>query len=47
MKMRATNIPENIRIKLSEFLTEYRAMEAFWGSGSRAPRILGLGTRWR
>jgi len=29
------------------FLTEYRAMEVYRGSGGIAPRILDLGTRWR
>jgi hypothetical protein len=29
------------------FFTEYRAMKTYWGSGSIAPRILDLGTRWR
>jgi hypothetical protein len=28
------------------FLTEHRAMKAYWGSGGVAPRILDLGTRW-
>jgi hypothetical protein len=37
-----------VKIKLSLcFLTEQHAMEAYWGSGSRTPRILDLGTRWR
>jgi hypothetical protein len=30
----------------SSFTVSY-AMEAYWGSGGIAPRILGLGTRWR
>jgi hypothetical protein len=29
------------------FLTKHHAMEAYWGSGSTAPYILDLGTRWR
>jgi hypothetical protein len=28
-------------------LTEHNAMKAYWVSGSIAPRILDLGTRWR
>jgi hypothetical protein len=29
------------------FLTEHRAVKAYWGSGGIAPGILDLGTRWR
>jgi hypothetical protein len=29
------------------FLTQYRAMKAYWGSGGVAPLILDVGTRWR
>jgi hypothetical protein len=32
---------------LSLGLTEHRAMKTYWGSGGTAPRILGLGTRWK
>jgi hypothetical protein len=28
-------------------LTKHYDMKAYWGSGSIAPRILDLGTRWR
>jgi hypothetical protein len=28
-------------------LTKHHAMEAYWGSGGTAPRILDLDTRWR
>jgi len=28
-------------------LTEHHAMKLYWGSGSTAPRILDIGTRWR
>jgi hypothetical protein len=28
-------------------LIEQHAMKAYWGSGSIAPRIFDLGTRWR
>jgi hypothetical protein len=29
------------------FLTQHHAMKTYWGSGCIAPRIFGLGTRWR
>jgi hypothetical protein len=29
------------------FLTEYHAMDAYWGSGGTSPRILDLGTKWK
>jgi hypothetical protein len=29
------------------FLTEHNAMKAYWGSGSIAPLLFDLGTRWR
>jgi len=28
-------------------LTEHHAMKSYWGSGSIAPHILDLGTRWK
>jgi hypothetical protein len=32
---------------LPVFLTKHHAMEAYWGSGGVAPRILDPGTTWR
>jgi hypothetical protein len=29
------------------FLSEHHVMEAYWGRGGIAPRILDFGTRWR
>jgi hypothetical protein len=29
------------------FLTEHHAMQAYWGNGGIAPRILDLGSRWK
>jgi len=29
------------------FLTEYHIVEAYWGNGGIALRILDLGTKWR
>jgi hypothetical protein len=40
-------IDKNGKVVSVLFLTEHHAMKAYWGSGSRAPRILDLGTRWR
>jgi hypothetical protein len=37
----------NIKVKLSLCLTKHHAMKMYWGSGSIAPRILDLDTRWR
>jgi hypothetical protein len=36
-----------VKVKLSLCLTKHNAMKTYWGSGSIAPRILDLGTRWR
>jgi hypothetical protein len=36
-----------VKAKLPLCLTKHQAMKAYWGSGSIAPRILDLGTRWR
>jgi hypothetical protein len=36
-----------LKVKLSLCLTEHHAMQAYWGSGGIAPRILDLGTRWK
>jgi hypothetical protein len=36
-----------VKVKLSLCLTKHHAMKTYWGSGGIAPRILGLGTRWR
>jgi hypothetical protein len=36
-----------VKLSLCFFLTEHHAMKAYWVSGSIAPRILDLGTRWR
>jgi hypothetical protein len=36
-----------IKIKLSLCLTQHHAMNTYWDSGSIAPRILDLGTRWK
>jgi hypothetical protein len=36
-----------VKLSLSFALTEQHTMKAYWGSGSIAPRILDLGTRWR
>jgi hypothetical protein len=35
------------KVKLPLCLTKRHAMKTYWGSGSIAPRILDLGTRWR
>jgi hypothetical protein len=35
------------KVKMSLCLTKHHAMRTYWGSGSIAPRILNLGTRWR
>jgi hypothetical protein len=35
------------KLTLCIFLTEYHAMEVYWGNGFIAPRIFDLGTRWR
>jgi hypothetical protein len=36
-----------VKVKLSlRFLTEHNVMKMYCGSGSIAPRILDLGTRW-
>jgi hypothetical protein len=29
-----------VKVKLSQFLTKYHAMKAYWGSGGIVPRIL-------
>jgi hypothetical protein len=36
-----------LKVKLSLCLTKHHAMKAYLGNGDIAPRILGLGTRWR
>jgi hypothetical protein len=36
-----------VNIKLSMCLTKHHAMKTYWGSGSIAPCILDLSTRWR
>jgi hypothetical protein len=36
-----------VKVKLSLCLTKHHAMKTYWGSGSIAPRILDLCTRWR
>jgi hypothetical protein len=36
-----------VKLSLSFFLSEHYAMKTYWGSGSIAPNVLGLGTRWR
>jgi hypothetical protein len=36
-----------VKVKLTLCLTKHHAMKTYWGSGSIAPRILDLGTRWR
>jgi hypothetical protein len=40
-----TNVKVKVRLHL--VLTEHHTMEGYWGSGSIAPRIFYLGTRWR
>jgi hypothetical protein len=35
------------KVKLSLCLTKHHAMKTYWWNGSRAPRILVPGTRWR
>jgi hypothetical protein len=40
-------MPDNKKVKLSLCLTKQHAMKTYWGSGSIAPRILDLGTRWK
>jgi hypothetical protein len=35
-----------VKLSLCFFLTKHHAMEAYSRSGGKAPRILGLGTRW-
>jgi hypothetical protein len=36
-----------VKVKLSLCVTKHHAVEAYWRSGSSAPRFLDLGTRWR
>jgi hypothetical protein len=36
-----------VKVKLSLCLTKHHSMKTYWGSGSIAPRILDLGTRWK
>jgi hypothetical protein len=38
---------KKVKLSLNCFLTEHHTMKAYWGNGSMAPLILGLGTRWR
>jgi hypothetical protein len=33
--------------KLSLYVTKYRALKTYWGSGGIAPCILDVGTRWK
>jgi hypothetical protein len=40
LKVKVKDVPELL-------LTEHHTMKAYWGSGSIAPSILDLGTRWR
>jgi hypothetical protein len=42
-----TQVKVKGKVKLSLCLTKHHAMKTYWGSGSIAPRILDLGTRWR
>jgi hypothetical protein len=35
------------KVKLSLCLTKHHAMKTYWGSGSIAPCIPDLGTKWR
>jgi hypothetical protein len=35
-----------VKVELSLCLTKHNSMKTYWGSGSIAPRILDLGTRW-
>jgi len=34
------------RKKQSKVVPDHNAMNAYWGNGGTAPRILDLGTRW-
>jgi hypothetical protein len=36
-----------VKVKLSLCLTKCHTTKMYWGSGSIAPHILNLGTRWR
>jgi len=36
-----------VKVNLCLCLIKYHATKTYWGSGDKAPRILGLGTRWR
>jgi hypothetical protein len=42
------NVKVKAKVKLSLYfiVTDHLAMNAYWGSGSIANRILYLGTRW-
>jgi len=43
-----TNVVKvDVKIKLSLFVIKHRAMKTYWGSGSIAPCIVDLGTRWK
>jgi hypothetical protein len=47
MMMRRRMMMVKVKGKVVPCLTKHHAMNAYWGSGVIAPRILDPGTRWR
>jgi hypothetical protein len=46
-KYEQVEVEVKVKLSLCFVLTEHHAMEAYWGNGGIAPRILDLGTRYR